>query len=265
MQNLKLGTGTPSPASLRSGGTQPARAGWVRAATGSSAEDRRSLAQLLACDRDAVQEAAFAVVVVDREVAGRAVAQKAERAFPPLEAAGEFGPDRVTVEIIEQRARLLLGPALEAHGEPRIDVKRLAAGVGVADDDRMHGVLRRELGVANAALEVAPPRRRRGAEDVAARMQCPEPLEGRFQTLRQRVIGCIHAGEQCVAAGLRHLARIEHRPQSRRLVIRMVGMPAIADIALLLRLLAHLGDHRVPGTAAKKRLTSIAPKERANA
>src|ERR1700730_5085651 len=131
------------------GGTQPARAGWVRAS-----------AQLLACDRDAVQEAAFAVVVVDREVPGRALAQKAEGPFPPLEAAGEFGPHRVAVEIIEQRARLLLGPALEAHGEPRIDVKRLAAGVGVTDDHRMHGVLRRELGVANAALEIAPPRRR---------------------------------------------------------------------------------------------------------
>src|ERR1700730_6171929 len=132
------------------------RAGWVRAS-----------AQLLACDRDAVQEAAFAVVVVDREVPGRAVVPKAERAFPPLEAAGEFGPHRVAVEIIEQRARLLLGPALEAHGEPRIDVKRLAAGVGVADDDRMHGVLGRELGVPNAALEIAPPRgRRRGGSNA---------------------------------------------------------------------------------------------------
>ena len=83
-------------------------------------------------------------------------------------------------------------------------------------------------------------------------MQCPEPLEGRFQPVRQCVIGRIHAGEQCVAARPRHLARIEHRAQCRRLVIRMVGVPAIPDIAPLLRLLAHLGDHRVSGHRSKE-------------
>ena len=83
-------------------------------------------------------------------------------------------------------------------------------------------------------------------------MQCPEPLEGRFQPVRQCVIGRIHAGEQCVAARPRHLARIEHRAQCRRLVIRMVAVPAIPDIAPLLRLLAHLGDHRVSGHRSKE-------------
>ena len=116
----------------------------------------------------------------------------------------------------------------------------------------MDGVLRCELGVAKAPLEIAPPRRRRGAEDVAARMQRLQPFEGRFQTVGQRVKRRIHAGEQSVAAGLRHLACIEHRSQCRRLVIRVVGMPAIADIALLLRLLAHLGDHRVAGHGCKE-------------
>ena len=80
----------------------------------------------------------------------------------------------------------------------------------MADGDRMHGVLRRELGIANATLEVAAPRRRRGAEDVAARMECPQPLEGLFQTVGQRVVSLIHVREQGVAAGLRHLARIKH-------------------------------------------------------
>src|SRR6202040_3038040 len=84
----------------------------------------------------------------------------------------------------------------------------------------------------------------RGAEDIWALMQRLQPFEGRFSPSDSASQA---AGEQCVAAGLRHLARIEHRPQCRRLVIRVVGMPAIADIALLLRLLAHLGDRRIAG------------------
>src|SRR5215472_9060230 len=59
-------------------------------------------AQLLPRDRDAVQQAAFAVIVVDREVPGRAVVPEGEGPFPPLETAGEFGPHRVAVEVVEQ-------------------------------------------------------------------------------------------------------------------------------------------------------------------
>src|SRR5207253_2427686 len=87
----------------------------------------RVLVQPLAGNRDAVQQAAFAVIIVDGEMPGRAVVPERERPFPPLETAGELGPHRVAVEIIEQRARLVLGPAIESHGKPRIDVKRLAA------------------------------------------------------------------------------------------------------------------------------------------
>src|SRR5437763_10395295 len=58
-------------------------------------------AQLLAGDRDAVQQAALAVIIVAREVTGRAVVPKRQRALPPLETAGEFRPHRVAVEIVE--------------------------------------------------------------------------------------------------------------------------------------------------------------------
>jgi hypothetical protein len=44
----------------------------------------------------------------------------------------------------------------------------------------MDGVLGREIGVADPALEVAAPGMGLGAEDVAARMQRLEPLEGRL-------------------------------------------------------------------------------------
>src|SRR5215471_10111663 len=133
---------------------------WIQSESGSRIRRpvyRRASVELPALDCDAVQEAAFALVVVDRVVPGRAVVPEGERAFPPLEAAGEFGPDRVPVEVVEQRARFLIGPAIEANRESRIDVEGPASGVGMADDDRMHGVLRRQLGVANAAHEVPPP------------------------------------------------------------------------------------------------------------
>ena len=75
----------------------------------------------------------------------------------------------------------------------------------------MDGILRGELRVADATLEVAAPGIGRGTEDVAARMQCPQPVERRLQPVRQRVVCGIHAGEQGVAAGRRHLAGVKHR------------------------------------------------------
>jgi hypothetical protein len=63
----------------------------------------------------------------------------------------------------------------------------------------------------------------------------------------QRVTCGVHAGKQRVAADLWHLARIEHRAQCRHLVVTMIGVPAAADIASLLRLLADLGDRRMIG------------------
>src|SRR4029077_861949 len=98
-----------------------------------------------ALDRDAVQEAPLAVIVVQREMPGRAVVPQRQRALAPAEAAGEFRPRRMPVQIFEQRPRLLVGPALETQGEAGIDVERLPAGLRVADDDRMHRVLGRQL------------------------------------------------------------------------------------------------------------------------
>src|SRR5437762_4318326 len=96
-----------------------------------------------ALDRDAVQEAALAVIVVEREVPGRAIVPQRQRALPPMEAAGEFGADRVAVEIVEERARLVIGPAVKAQRKAGVDVERLAAGLGVANDDGVDGILRR--------------------------------------------------------------------------------------------------------------------------
>src|SRR5579863_8268335 len=115
-----------------------------------------------ALDCDAVQQAALAVIVVDREVPGRAVVPQRERPLAPMKPAGEFGPCRVMVEVIEERARLFLGPAVKAQREARVDVEGAAAGLRVADDDRMNRVLGCQLGVADAAGEIAAARLRLG-------------------------------------------------------------------------------------------------------
>src|SRR6266700_2331263 len=112
---------------------------------------------------------------------GRAVVPECERTLAPMKAAGELRAYRVGVEIFEQWARLLLGPAVEAHGKAWVDVESLAAGVGMADDDGMDGVLRRQFRIADASLQIAATGVGLGAKDVAARMQRLQPLERRLQ------------------------------------------------------------------------------------
>src|SRR5439155_24555316 len=92
------------------------------------------------------------------------------RALPPVEAAGEFGAHGVAVEIVEEGARLVVGPAVKAQRKAGVDIERLAAGLGVANDDGVDGILRRQLRIADAAGEVALAGAALGAEDVAARM-----------------------------------------------------------------------------------------------
>src|SRR6266478_2636607 len=97
-------------------------------------------------DRDAMQQATLAMIVVQCEMPGRAVVPQRQRALAPMKAAGEFGPRRVPVEGVEQRTRLLLGPAVKPEREARVDVERAAAGLRVADDHGMNGVLGRQFG-----------------------------------------------------------------------------------------------------------------------
>src|SRR6266849_9477740 len=108
-----------------------------------------------ALDRDAMQEATLAVIVVDREMPGRAVIPQRQRALAPMKAAGEFGPRRVLVEIVEQRTRLLLGPAVKPQREAGVDIERAPTGLRVADDDGMNRILGRQLGVADEAGKIA--------------------------------------------------------------------------------------------------------------
>src|SRR6516165_2256664 len=117
----------------------------------------------------------------------------------------------------------------------------------MADHDRVDGVVCGELRVADAVLQVAATGVGLGAEDMAARMQCLQPFEGRLQPVRQRVTGGVHAREQGVPAARRHLSGVKHRAHRGCQVVAVVGVPAIADVLALRRLLAHLGDHRITG------------------
>src|SRR5215469_12169153 len=66
-----------------------------------------------------------------------------------------------------------------------------------------------------------------------------------FETIRQSVISRIHASEQRIATRLGYLASVEHGTQRGFVVVAVIGVPAAADIAGLLRFLAHFGDHWV--------------------
>ena len=80
-----------------------------------------------AADGDAMQQAAFAVIIVGGIVPCGAIIPEGDGSIAPLEAAGEFGPRGMLVEILEERLALFHRPAFETDGEGGIDVERLAA------------------------------------------------------------------------------------------------------------------------------------------
>src|SRR5579872_1101474 len=109
----------------------------MRSPQRSSAE--RASARRVAGKRNAMHDAAEAVIVVDRIVLCRAVVPEGERAVLPAKAAGEFGTGLVAVEKCQKRCALRLGHSGKSHRMRGIDVKRLAPGFGVDAHDRVLG------------------------------------------------------------------------------------------------------------------------------
>src|ERR1043166_9659942 len=101
-------------------------------------------------NRDPVHQPALAVVIVERIVPGRPIVPERDRAFLPFEPRLEFRPCGVLVQVIQKRPALLFGPTFEVRGEVAVDIKRRTSGLGMANDDRMHGILRRQLRVDEA-------------------------------------------------------------------------------------------------------------------
>src|SRR5271170_4315914 len=95
-----------------------------------------------AFDCDAVQKAAFTLIIVDRKMPCGTVVPQRQGAYAPVEPTGELGAHRMPVQIVEQCVRLVVAPSLEAQRKAGIDIERLAAGFRVADHHGMDGVLR---------------------------------------------------------------------------------------------------------------------------
>src|SRR5262245_51360498 len=106
---------------------------------GTSPATTVALLRLIAFQRDAVHQAAIAVIIVDRIVLGAAIVPERDRARLPMEAAGELRPDLMPEQKIEDRRALLLAHVLEAHRVGDVDVERLAAGLRMGAHRRVLG------------------------------------------------------------------------------------------------------------------------------
>jgi hypothetical protein len=122
----------------------------------------------------------------------------------------------VLEQILEQRPALFLGPAFETHGIGRIDEQNPAAALGMAGRDGVHGLTRGEFPedlrlLLSADLAVGRQSR------IGARLSVHgvEPIESLLQSVRQRVIGRIHAGKHGIAAVFGQLVRQQDGAERR--------------------------------------------------
>ena len=105
------------------------------------------LVRAVTVDGDAVHDPALTMVIVDRVVLDATVVPKGNCVGAPAEAAGEFGPYQVAVEIVEERRALFCAHAAEADREGAVDEQPLAPGFGMRADD---GVL--DFGMCGIAM-----------------------------------------------------------------------------------------------------------------
>ena len=84
------------------------------------------------------------------------------------------------------------------------------------DDDRVHGILNRELRIADATARI---RRVRAAKHVTAGVNGPQPAKHLLEPVRQRVVGRVHAGKLGVTALFRNVDGIQQRPHGRHVVV----------------------------------------------
>ena len=142
---------------------------------------------------------------------GAAVVPHRDRVRFPAEAEGPFGLGAVLDQEGEQVLALARRELLDADGEGFVDVEKLAPALGMADDDGV-GRARRPL-----------------AEHADPVMQRGQPLQIRFHTLGQRVVGGVHAGEQGIAAAVgRQRVVVEDAGERRDRRAGLVGVPDIA-------------------------------------
>ena len=98
---------------------------------------REAMAGRVAAHRDAVHDPRLRRIVVDREVLRAAIVPERQRAGLPAEPAGELRPRRVLLQEVDQRLAFLVGHAVEML-HVAADIQRLAAGLRMRADQRMH-------------------------------------------------------------------------------------------------------------------------------
>src|SRR5205823_8540216 len=121
-------------------------------------------------------------------------------------------------ELVDERVTLRRLEALDPQDLARIEIERLASGLGMGADDRMED----RLPVAVLGVEQ---RGRLATSSVGE--GADSALELLLEPLRQRIVGRVHAREQGVAAPARNGQRVELRGLERLLIVRAVGVPSL--------------------------------------
>src|SRR5260221_7830237 len=208
---------------------------------------RQILGRRLRPDGQALHEAALPGVGVDGIMLGAAIIPYRQRPRRPADAAGEFGTHRMVGEVVDQRLAFVLGHVFEADRMAAVEVKRLAPGSGMRANDGMDrfdggcivGAL--NLHAADIAVPAGPSA---GALEARA-VDAGEATEQGAHTVGQRLVSQVLVGEERVAAMARRLLGIEQRAERRAAQIGRVGVPGIAEILGLMRLLDDLEDLRM--------------------
>ncbi|MEA3220990.1 MAG: hypothetical protein OZX49_02105 [Immundisolibacter sp.] len=153
-------------------------------------------------------------------------------------------------QVVQQRRALVLGHVLETHRVAAVDIQQLAAGFRMRAHHRVHGAERGAGGEPGAAFGQAI-LARLGDIGLGRAVDGAQTVQHPAQTVRQRLVGQVHVGEQRVAPDRRQLARQQHGGDGRRFQIGRVRVPEATEIDPLVRQFDHRHDQRVAVQAAQ--------------
>ena len=143
------------------------------------------------------------MVVIQGVVPGGPVIPHRDRVLAPAKAAGEFGSAAMLVKIVKKRLGFFFSPAVKAQSELRIDIKCRTARQWMSNDNRVIRILTGRSRVTEPITDirfVTPVLIGLGTKYIAAGMNRPKGAQHLLETLRETVVGRIHAGEHRVPA-----------------------------------------------------------------
>ena len=173
-----------------------------------------------ALDLGAMHDAARRRIERIAPMHGTAVIPQHEIADPPGMFPGELRACDEVPQFVEQCLGLRKLEAYQIRIAPAAEIKHAPPGVGMGADQRVHGPRRRSwiVGRGDALAQIAAAI----IGTVVLDLQVGDPA---FQLIRQRLVDRVHAAERGVAAGRRHLERVQHARHRRYIEIGHVGMP----------------------------------------